>query len=288
MKFAADQKEHTFREAVSALATIFRLTDEEQRKTYSSGRQRIFDNKVGWAISNLKHAGLIESTKRGSFRITHEGLKVLDENPTRIDNKLLMRYPHFVEYIRGGRKKDDTSQPQVESGDETPDEILRDAYLKIESKLAGEILELVLQRDSDFFEELVKDLVVAMGYGGSKENAVEKIGRTGDEGIDAIIRQDLLGLDQIHIQAKRWQGTVGRPEIQKFVGALEGQGTKKGIFITTGSFSADAEEYVKKIGSKIKLIDGPELAKLMIKHNVGVSPKDKYEIKEIDGDYFEL
>lgn len=289
LKFTGDQREHTFREAIAHLTGVFRLTEEEQKRTYSSGRMRVFYNKVGWAQSYLKHAGLIESTKRGSFKITHEGLKLLDENPQRVDNKLLMRYPEFAEYIRGirGRKDDGNEEQQVVSEVETPDEVLDNAYQNMRRILTRDVLEQVRQCNPDFFEELVVELLVKMGYGGSIKDAGEAIGRTGDEGIDGTIKQDLLGLDQIHVQAKRWQGTVGRPEVQKFAGALQGQRAKKGIFITTGTFSGDAADYASKIDSKIVLIDGIKLAELMIDYNLGVSSTKVYDIKKIDSDYFE-
>lgn len=288
LKFAADQKEHASHEATDELASQFQLTDEEQEALLPSGRQTIIGNRVYWALTHLKHAGLLESTRRGFFKITRRGIEALQHNPSRIDLKFLSQYPEYLEF-RAGTKKEKTSINDIESepiSQRTPEELLEESYLNIRDELAQELLIQVKKASPSFFESLVVDLLVKMGYGGSRKDAGEAIGKSGDEGIDGIIKEDPLGLDIIYIQAKRWEGVVGRPEIQKFVGALHGQRSQKGVFITTSYFSNEAQQYVNNIGSKIVLIDGKQLAQLMIDHNIGVSRVSTYEIKKIDTDYF--
>jgi restriction system protein len=213
---------------------------------------------------------------------------VLSQNPSRIDIKLLEQFPEFVEF-RGGGKKDKEAPAGIEveaNGHQTPEELLEYGYQKIRQDLAQEVLNRVKASSPSFFERLVVELLVRMGYGGSRKDAGEVVGKSGDEGIDGIIKEDRLGLDVIYIQAKKWEGTVSRPEIQKFAGALQGQRAKKGIFITTSSFTNEAIEFASRIDSKIVLIDGKQLAQLMIDHDVGVSKVSSYEIKKIDFDYF--
>jgi restriction system protein len=291
LRIASDGREHRVREALEQLASEFKLTEAERAELLPSGTAPVFDNRVGWARTYLKQAGLLSAPKRGMFQITDAGRGLLTKKPNRINVALLEEFPAFVEFRT--RKKDrDDGEPKVKtapaaSPEATPEEALADAYKTLRSNLESELLDQVRVASPAFFERLVIDLLVAMGYGGSRQDAGKAIGRIGDEGIDGIIKEDKLGLDAIYVQAKRWEANVGRPEIQKFAGALQGQRANKGVFITTSTFSRDAEEYVRAINSKIILIDGERLASLMIDHNVGVAPVGVYELKRVDSDYFE-
>ena len=288
LKFAADGKEHAAREATDSLSQLFQLSDEEKEQLLPSGQQTIIGNRVYWALTHLKHAGILESTRRGYFKISQRGLGVLQHNPPRIDLRFLSQFPEYLEFRRT-TKKEKNGVVEVESellNQRTPEELFEESYRSIRQELAQELLNQVKKASPGFFERLVVDLLVKMGYGGSREDAGEAIGKSGDEGIDGIIKEDRLGLDTIYIQAKKWDGGVGRPEIQKFVGALHGQRARKGIFITTSDFSSNAREYVSNIDRKVVLIDGKQLAEFMIDHNVGVSKISAYEIKKIDSDYF--
>jgi len=247
-------------------------------------------NRVGWARTYLKKASLIESIKRSFFKISKRGIDVLKQNPSAVNVKFLEQYPEFVEFKESSKKEKNTlSNSEIEiTNQQTPEESLEYGYQKIRQNLAQELINRIKGCSPSFFEKLVVELLVKMGYGGSLHDAGKAVGKSGDEGIDGIIKEDRLGLDVIYIQAKRWdKGTVGRPEIQRFVGALHGQRAKKGIFITTSIFSNDAKDYVSKIDSKLVLIDGGELAQLMIDYGIGVSNVTSYDIKRIDSDYFE-
>ena len=294
LRLASDGREHRFRDAVEQLASEFGITVVERAELLPSGTAPIFDNRVGWARTYLKQAGLLLSPKRGLFQITEAGRALLAENPPQIDAALLDRYEPFREFKSRRRDKsegdvDRAIKPSLQepATDQTPEDALAAAYQKFRRNIEGELLEQVKATSPAFFERLVIDLLVAMGYGGSRQDAGRAIGRSGDEGIDGIIKEDKLGLDVIYVQAKRWEGTVGRPEIQKFAGALQGQRANKGVFITTSEFSREAEEYANVISSKIILIDGARLAGLMVDHNVGVAPVGLYELKRVDSDYFE-
>ena len=300
LRLAADGSEHRFRDAVEKLAAQFELNDAERAEMLPSGTAPLFDNRIGWARTYLKQAGLLESPKRGWFKITNRGLEVLARAPERIDGNLLDEFSEFRAFR--ARRKDPPSEPPRESipavlnvnqssnaspSDQTPEDQLASAYRRLRRELEIELIEQIKASTPGFFERLVIDLLVAMGYGGSRQDAGRAVGKSGDGGIDGIIKEDKLGLDVIYIQAKRWDGTVGRPEIQKFAGALQGQRANKGVFITTSTFSRDAVEYVEVISAKIILIDGEQLATLMIDHNVGVSTVGMYELKRLDNDYFE-
>lgn len=285
LEFAGDEREHTVREAIEFLADRFGLNDQERKMLLPSGQQAIFDNRVGWARTYMKKAGLLESPRRGYFRITSRGLKVLRAKPAKIDVSFLEQFPEFVEF-RSRRRETEATTDLLEQAQETPAELLERAYQDLRRELARELLDYVKKCSPQFFEQLVVDLLVKMGYGGSREDAARAIGRTGDEGIDGIINEDRLGLDTLYIQAKRWDGVVGRPEVQRFAGALQGQRARKGILITTSRFSEEAREYAARIDSKIVLIDGERLAELMIDYGVGVTRVASYEIKKIDQDYF--
>jgi len=286
MRLAGDKAEHSLREAIEILASEFKLTAQERRDLLPSGQQEVFENRVGWARTYLKKAGLIQTTKRGFFRITDRGLEVLKKKPERMDAKFLTQFDEFRAFkaLRHARGNDEETEQVSQQG--TPQEALEQAYQNLRAELAAELLAQIRQSPPTLFERLVVELVVKMGYGGSRKDAGQAIGKSGDEGIDGIIKEDRLGLDIIYLQAKRWEGMVGRPEIQKFAGALQGQRARKGIFITTSDFSREALEYAAKIDSKIVLIDGEQLAQMLIDHNIGVAPVSNFEIKKIDSDYF--
>ena len=287
LKFVADGKEHTLREIIEGLADIFNLNDEERRELLPSAKQPIFDNRVGWATTYLKKAGVVETPKRAVYRITERGQGVLNKNPQRVDNKFLDQFQEFKEFRARKAMPNGGTIPPKENGDINPEELFESAYKDLQETLTAELLDAIRNCSPEFFERLVIDVLLKMGYGGSRREAGAALGRSGDEGIDGIIKEDKLGLDIIYIQAKRWEKTtVGRPEIQRFAGALLGQAAKKGVFITTSTFSREAQDYVKGLDAKIILIDGERLAELMVEYNVGVDPVATYEIKKLDSDYF--
>jgi restriction system protein len=284
LQYFSDKKTHSNQNTYEVMAERFRLTEEELSELLPSGKQSVFSNRVAWAKSHLKQAGLIESPERGVYRITERGLEVLRDAPERITISYLRKYPEFRRF-RGER--DTEPIPPVGANDEkTPQEHIEYGYQQIKEELTEEILKQVKACSPFYFEKIVVDLLLAMGYGGSRAESGQVTQKTGDGGIDGIINEDKLGLDVIYIQAKRWENPVSRPEIQKFAGALQGKRAKKGIFITTSSFSRESHEFARSIDSKIILIDGERLAKLMIEHNVGVVVGQTYEIKRMDSDYF--
>lgn len=286
LKLTGDRKEYTITQAVDLLADQLKLSTEERRMLLPSGQTTIFINRVGWARTYLKKAGLLESPRRGYFCITDRGLDVLKQKPSRVDNKFLEQFEGYRAFRAAGREIT-VAQKEIQKPEtETPEEALENAYQSIRDDLANDLLQMIKHSPPSLFEKIVVELLVKMGYGGSRRDAGQAIGRTGDEGIDGIIKEDRLGLDIIYLQAKRWNNTVSRPEIQKFAGALQGQRAKKGIFITTSSFSRDAREYTSRIDAKIILIDGEQLAQLMIDNNIGVNSLASYEVKKIDSDYF--
>jgi len=290
LKFHADQQEHFHRDATDYLAQTFNLSEEEKKELLPSGKQTIFVSRVNWAKVYLKMGGLLESTRRKYYKITQRGSEILKHNPSKIDIKFLEQFPDFVEWRKKSKIADtETQGKETEiASQQTPEESLEYAYQKIRQDLAQELLSLVKRCSPAFFERLVVELLVKMGYGGSIKDAGTVKGKSGDGGIDGVIKEDKLGLDIIYIQAKRWDdGVVGRPEIQKFVGALAGHRAKKGIFLTTSNFSKEARDYISTIDSKIVLIDGEQLANLMIDYDLGVSKITAYEIKRIDSDYFD-
>lgn len=292
LKFASDGKTHKFSEAVETLSKEFSLTPQECEELLPSRTQTVISSRVGWARTYLKKAGLLEDSGRAVLKITERGQKVLSENPEKITTKYLKRFDEFNEFYNkhNPKKTDDSSALQPENlpeNESSPDDLLYQGFSKLTETLADDLLSAVLKCSPKFFENLVVDLLVHMGYGGNFEEAAEVVGKSGDEGIDGIIKEDRLGLDSIYVQAKRWKGQIGRPEIQKFAGALLGKKASKGVFITTSSFSKEASDYAGGISQKIVLIDGPKLASLMIEYNVGVSTKRTLEIKRLDSDYFE-
>jgi len=291
LQFCGDSKEHTNREAIDHLAEIFQLSEYEQKELLPSGRQAIFHNRVAWARAYMKMAKLLENPQRGIFRITKRGQDVLQNSPQKIDIRFLMKFPEFAErrkseLNKSKKKKIVSTLPYETNSKITPEEQIEEAYENLKENLTSEIILQLKESSPSFFEKVVVEVLVKMGYGGSRKDAGEAIGKSGDEGIDGIIKEDRLGLDIIYIQAKKWENTVTRPEIQKFSGALQGKRAKKGIFITTSKFSQGCREYVVAIDNKIILIDGQFLAQLMIDFNVGVSTEAIYELKRVDSDYF--
>lgn len=286
LKQLVDGQEHSMKEVEANLATEFGLTDDELAQTTPSGRMTIFSNRVGWAKTYLKKAGLVNAPRRGPFSITAEGNKVLAQKPDVIDRNFLSQFPTFQKFSFGTGEIEDQEQAS-NFAEDTPEETMEAGYQSILKDLHTELLANLKNGSPRFFEQAVIDLLLSMGYGGSRKDAGKAVGRSRDGGIDGVIKEDKLGLDLIYVQAKKWDGaTVGRPEVQSFVGALTGKFAKKGIFITTSSFSRDAIEYVKNLDSKVILIDGSQLVKLMTEFNIGVSSETIYEIKKIDSDYF--
>lgn len=288
LKFAGDKQEHSIRDAIEHLSILFKLSEEDIKELLPSGQQYVIDNRTGWARTYLKKAGLIETTKRGYFRITDLGLEVLQRNPPEINVKFLEQFPQFIEFRTVRKEKDNHEEPEeiAVNSSQTPQELLEYGYQKITNDLAQEILSLVKSCSPRFFEKLVVELLLKMGYGGSLKDAGKAVGQSGDGGIDGIIKEDKLGLDVIYIQAKRWEGVVGSKEIRNFVGSLVGQKANKGVFITTSGFTKDTLEYVKTITHKVILIDGEMLTRLMIENDIGVSKVISYDVKKIDFDYF--
>lgn len=293
LQFAARKgTEISTSEAVEALATELGLTEDDLKEMLPSGIQSTFVNRVSWASTYMKKAGLLEATRRGFYQITDRGKDLLKKQPKTINVKLLKQYPEFLEFqqLKGTRSGEKTTESKRTSdiSTETPSEALETAYENLRDELADELLARLKKISPAFFERVVVELLVKMGYGGSRADAGKAIGRSGDGGIDGIIKEDKLGLDVVYIQAKRWDNNpVGRPDVMQFAGALQAQRANKGIFITTSRFTDDARNYVSQIGSKIVLIDGEQLTNLMIEHDVGVSTVSLYPVKKVDSDYFE-
>ncbi|MEJ5301144.1 MAG: restriction endonuclease [Thermodesulforhabdaceae bacterium] len=288
LKLLKDGRERSIRECIDALADHFHLAPDERAKLLPSGQQPVFDNRVGWARTYLKKAELLETPRRGVVRITARGQDVLNESPERIDVTFLMRFGEFQEFQERSRSKTGEQKPPSPEGSQPdPVEQIEQAFEEYQETLIDDVLRLIRSASPRFFEHLVIRLLVEMGYGGGIKQAAEVVGGSGDEGIDGIINEDKLGLDVIYIQAKQWTKPVGRPEVQKFVGALHGKRARKGVFITSSEFTRDAREYVAHLEPRIVLIDGQTMARLMVEHNVGVAPRSIYELKTIDRDFFE-
>lgn len=287
LQLTADQKEHSMQDATDTLAVQFELSEKEIMQLLPSARKRIFYDRVGWALTYLKKAGAITAPRRGRFEISQRGLDILKDPPDRISVSFLERFAEFVEFRTRKSDADTDEVTQVsDQGIQTPEEAIEVAYQNLRQNLADEILRTIKSCSPTFFERLVIDLLVTMGYGGTRTDAGKAIGKSGDDGIDGIINEDRLGLDVIYIQAKKWENSVGRPEIQKFAGALQGQRAKKGIFITTSTFTKDAQDFAARIDSKITLVDGASICQLMIDYGVGVNPVATFELKRLDSDYF--
>jgi restriction system protein len=285
-----EQGENSGQAVLDAMATHFGLTPEELAQRLPSGTQTTFANRVNWAKSHLKNAGILESPRRGVHQLTDRGRALLATNPPAVNMAVLNQYPEYVAFRqRTATPGGSTSSPATASSvadDRTPDDLIEDGYRQLRAALVTDLRERISAMPPSAFEQLVVDLLKAMGYGGPQEDAGLVVGGGGDEGIDGVIREDRLGLETIYIQAKRWQGTVGRPEIQRFAGALQGQRARKGVFLTTSSFTKDAQSYAASIQTTIVLVDGAQLAELMIDHGVGVTPVKRFEVKRVDSDYF--
>lgn len=279
-------------DCVDLIAKQLNLTEEEISQPLPSGRQTIFNNRVHWARTYLAKAKVIESTKRGHFKITARGIEILKNNPLQIDNSFLSQFPEFVEWknLNDNETNNKTiiDSQQVTESLATPEEDIAKSYALINAQLRSDLVEYLLNVSPSQFESIIIDLLIAMGYGGGRNEMGKSLGRSGDGGVDGIIKEDELGLDVVYIQAKRYDPSniIGRPAIQSFAGSLEGFNATKGVFVTTSSFADTATEYVQRIHKRIILIDGKELANLMIRHDVGVRIKDVYKIKRIDEDYF--
>ena len=295
LRILADGKTWRTREIVLRVGEEFQLSEDEMREMIPSGRARLIQNRVGWANTYLRKAGLIESVRHGHNRISEAGREILKDPPPRIDNAYLTRFASFQEF----REKSDqtattetvpTTTEEMTSGTTanrgTPDEIIHAQIALLNAALRKDLAEQVMAMDPDQFEQLVVDLLLAMGYGGSVVDAGRAIGRSNDGGIDGVIKEDVLGLDTIYIQAKRWQNTVPIKEVRDFAGALLSKRSVKGVFITTSSFPSGAHDFVASIDRRIILIDGERLADLMIQFNLGVSIAETIHLKEIDFDYF--
>lgn len=290
LKYLGDGEGYSSKDLLTKIITDFKLTDEEINQRLPSGPSRVIANRIGWALSYLKQSDLIQSTRRGFYQITETGKEILNRNLSSIDIKLLKTLPSYQKWRSTfnnsasiNTESDDVKEQEIQ----TPEEAIEISYNKIKEDLIIEILDRIRKNTPQFFESLVIDLLITMGYGGSREEAGSVIGKSGDGGIDGIIKEDRLGLDNIYIQAKRWENTVPISNVRDFAGSLLSMKSKKGIFITTSNFPKGAYEYVNSIEHKIILIDGKELAELMIEHNVGLSVRNIFEIKRIDLDYFE-
>lgn len=275
--------------AEEEIAERFNLSDEERSQMLPSGRQRVLHNRVHWAKFYLAKAGLIESPKRGRFVATAAGHAVLACSPKSIDTKYLLTIPAFRDFYRSGAQSEpDGNIAAHEPAAVTPEEVIEAAYNGLRSALRAELLERILQNNPAFFEKVIVDLLVAMGYGGSHRSAAEQLGTSGDGGVDGVINEDLLGLDRIYLQAKRYApgNAIGRPEVQAFTGSLVGLGASKGVFVTTSAFSSLAIEFAARIPQRVILIDGNRLSELMIEHGVGVRADRVLEFKRLDEDFF--
>lgn len=294
LKVAGDGQEHRIGDVINELARQFALTEEERQQLLPSGKQTAFVNRVGWAKSYLVQAGMLEATKRAHFKITDRGRQTLAECPPRIDNVYLSQFPEFIQFRERGRTPGDSeaANPVVVATIplpvETPDELLRGTVRQIETALRKELLDRILAAPPAFFEGLIVALLLAMGYGGSREEAGRIIGRSGDGGIDGVIDQDSLGLDRVYVQAKRYgtENPVSEPEIRAFSGSLGAAKANKGVFVTTSYFTQPAQSFAERHPFKIVLIDGERLAALMIRHNVGVRIDETLYLKKMDEDFF--
>ncbi|WP_395753779.1 restriction endonuclease [Prosthecobacter sp.] len=295
---AANEELHQ-RDCSQRVAEALNLTEAERQERLPSGSQTYIHNRCGWAGWYMQQAGLVEKPRRAHLRITDEGRRVLGSNPATIDNDFLATYPSFREKVIEARPRtaEDDNLPTADlhnapavtaaASTLTPTDQIEQAHARLDQTLVTELLDLMARMDAYKFEHLVLDLLVAMGYGGSRAEAAKVTQKSNDEGIDGIIHQDRLGLDVIYVQAKRWQSTIGREQIQNFVGALAGKHASKGVFITTSDFNSNAVTYARTVQHKIILIDGQRLAELMIEHGIGVSTVRTIAIKRVDSDYFE-
>ncbi len=293
LKFAGDRQEHKIHEAITHIASVFNLTEQDRKEILPSGSQRILDNRVSWARTYLQKAGLLESPRRSYFKITEAGREVLNDPPTEINVKFLEQFPQFINFKNIKKVKEKSTIPPkatlqtlLEDVGATPQELLEHGYQEIKKDLSQKLLDEIKQNSPQFFEKLVVELLLSMGYGGSQIDAGQAVGQSSDGGIDGIIKEDKLGLDVIYLQAKRWENVVGSSQIRNFVGSLVGRKANKGVFITTSGFTKESLKFAGSIEHKVILIDGEMLVRLMIENNVGVSKVTSYDIKKVDSDYF--
>ena len=287
LRFAGDRKEHSLGEFRQRVAAEFNLSEQELAERLASDSQTVFANRIGWAVQYLKAAVTLKSVKRGVYQISDRGLALLKGKPSEITVKTLRQFPEFMEFHEKASAPSAATTAPASETKATPEESLEQSYQTLREALAIELLETIKNGTPAAFEKIVVDLLVAMGYGGSVEDAGKVVGKSGDGGIDGIIKQDKLGLDFLYVQAKRWKDVVGSPEVMKFSGSLTKKHANRGVFITTSFFSKDALEYIEEMPQRIILIDGRRLASLMIEHNVGVAPAKTYTLKRLDQDYFE-
>jgi len=275
-------------QAEAEVAQRFGLSENERQEMLPSGRQRLLHNRIHWAKFYLTKAGLLESPKRGRFAISIAGKQLLAKQPSKIDTQYLLTIPAFREFYRNDQSEDAAATQPVSPSKATPEEVVEVAYNNAQGALRAELLDRILQNSPSFFERVIVDLLVAMGYGGSHKNASKQLGRSGDGGVDGVINEDVLGLDRVYVQAKCYSpgSSVGRPEIQAFTGSLVGLGAMKGVFVTTSTFSAPAIEFASRIPQRVILINGKRLAELMIEHSVGVRSSRVLEFKRLDEDFF--
>lgn len=288
---AAAAGEQRIGAVVQRLGEELGLSEAARAALLASGRQTIFANRVHWAKTYLAKAGLVEGTKRGHFRLTQRGADVLAASPERIDNRFLSRFEEFRQFSdRSAQSTDDEVVPETaDAAEQTPDEIMRAAHRRIEAALAEDLLDRVRAAPPDFFERLIVNLLLAMGYGGSAADAGRALGRSGDDGVDGVIDQDALGLDRVYIQAKRYAAgnSVGPGAIRDFFGSLDRHKAAKGLFVTTSGFTSSARETADYLSKRIVLIDGEQLTRLMIRHNVGCRIEEVLHVKKVDEDFFE-
>ncbi len=289
LQASSDGASYRVRDLIPVLADHFKLSAQERREPLPSGRQARFDNRVAWASTYLRQAGLLEARQRGLLAITDRGQAALAEHPATLSARELERYavPEYLQFRNRARVTKVTAPPIRETGGGTVEESLEASWQELQDELAQQVLERVRAATASFFERLVVDLLVHMGYGGTQADAAQVVGRSGDGGIDGVIKQDRLGLDAVYVQAKRWGASVGRPEVQAFAGGLDGRQATKGVMITTSSFTSDAKNFVDRIQKRIILIDGETLARYMIEFGVGVATSRTYDVKRVDLDYFE-
>ena len=286
LKILEDKKYHEIREVIDDVAKEHNVSKDERQKLTPVAKRLAFDVGVTWAVSQLRHAGLLKNSTRGVFKITDRGLGILSKNPKTINNKILSQFSEFRSFMGGEKDSSDQTSGAKAQEMKSPIEILEHNYKKLKQDTTKDILSTIKDMPPFSFEKLVVKLLVKMGYGGLlNEGMITK--KTRDGGIDGVIKEDELGLGKIYVQAKRWKNVVGEPDIQKFVGALDGQNAKKGIFITTSHFSPDSLKYSEKIiGKDIVLVDGKKLSELLFEHNLGVSIRESYEIKKLDVEFF--
>jgi restriction system protein len=285
-----------WRDVERAVSAALKLTEDEQQELLASGRGTRVEDRVQWALTYLRQAKLIERTGKGTNRITERGKQYLPTAPKVITRSELYQFPEYAEFQRqsrpsptNGKSAPPPSQPALSYPESlTPEERMEASYQELNAALAQEVLERVKGMPPAFFERLIVKLMLRLGYGRATEEFGEVLGKSGDGGVDGVINQDKLGLEKIYLQAKRWSdGPVGRKEVQAFVGALSGQGASKGVFMTTSCFTKEATSYASNLSNfKISLVDGLELARLMIEHDLGVALVQRYEVKRIDSDFF--